>query len=156
HYPVGLLYDQLFNKFSENEKYCQGSPWVINVHFQNFPSDKIIFFNLNPLSKLDPIQEYYYNMIKQADFLNSGSVKNVMSLSKEDQTDLWNGLFSHDYDKFRTSKKKLLVEKEETKNIPIKFYLQDFKKLKLDEFHLVDYKLYQDPVSPLDENGKKY
>ncbi|KAF9978251.1 autophagy protein 5 [Actinomortierella ambigua] len=92
HYPIGLLYDLHGIQASSNKPGARETllPWKVTVHFQNFPADRLI-----KSQAVDICQDYFMSMIKEADFLRNGSTKKVMNMSKADQTQLWDGLWSN-------------------------------------------------------------
>ncbi|KAI9099797.1 autophagy protein Apg5-domain-containing protein [Phlyctochytrium arcticum] len=133
HHPVGLIYDQIATNGKVNSL-----PWQITVHFQNFPSTKIPHY-----AQLDPSKalcDMFMSMIKEADFIRNGSMKKVMALSKNDQTQLWNGLNSHHYKDFWDINTRLVTnESTIPKYVPLRCYLPDQQ-------------VIQDLVPPLDDN----
>ncbi|KAG0246440.1 autophagy protein 5 [Mortierella sp. GBA43] len=110
-------------------------PWKVTVHFQNFPTDKLI-----KSQAIDSCQDYFMSMIKEADYLRNGSTKKVMNMSKSDQTQLWDGLWSNDYDRFWEMNHKLIMnDGAMAKSVPIRIYLPE------------NCPIIQEPVSPIDE-----
>ncbi|KAG0367327.1 autophagy protein 5 [Gamsiella multidivaricata] len=108
------------------------------VHFGNFPSNKLIKSSLT-----DSCQDYFMSMIKEADYLRNGSTKKVMNMSKADQMQLWNGLWSKSYDLFWGMNQKLVSnDGAATKFLPIRIYLPE------------NCPVIQNPVSPMDEQGQ--
>ena len=96
HYPLGLLYD-LFSGAAPVNGHAsvpteQGSsdeenslPWRIVLHFTEWPDDQLVRFD--PDGKV--IHDAFINSVKEADFLRNGTAKGIMSLSKDDSTQLW-------------------------------------------------------------------
>ncbi|CAG8452331.1 4413_t:CDS:2 [Acaulospora colombiana] len=85
---IGLLFD-LHAGYRPDSDSPKPLPWPVTVHFKNFPAEKLIRANV-----IDAMQDFFMSMIKEADFLRNGSTKKVMNLSKNDQTQLWDGLWS--------------------------------------------------------------
>ncbi|KAG9325350.1 hypothetical protein KVV02_004125 [Mortierella alpina] len=78
-----------------------------------------------------------------ADYLRNGSTKKVMNMSKSDQTQLWDGLWSNDYDRFWGMNHKLMLnDGVMARSLPIRIYLPE------------NCPVIQDPVSPVDENDR--
>ncbi|KAG0359608.1 autophagy protein Apg5-domain-containing protein [Gamsiella multidivaricata] len=139
HYPIGLLYD-IHGLQASSGRGMNGSllPWKITVHFQNFPADKLI-----KSQAVDSCQDYFMSMIKEADYLRNGSTKKVMNMSKSDQTQLWDGLWSNNYDRFWGMNHKLMLnDGVMARSLPIRIYLPE------------NCPVMQDPVSPVDENSQ--
>ncbi|KAF9546142.1 autophagy protein 5 [Mortierella hygrophila] len=138
HYPIGLLFDIHVLQATSMKKEAElPLPWRVTVHSQNFPGEKLI---KNPTLK--SCQDYFMSMIKEADYLRNGSTKKVMNMSKSDQTQLWEGLWSKSYDQFWGMNQRL-VSNDGTmaRNLPVRIYLPE------------NCPVIQDLVSPLDEYG---
>ena len=98
HYPVGLLYD-LFSgaspassKPDRSDKAVQdtegggnGLPWKLVLHFTRWPDEQLV--RLDDEGKF--LHDAFINSVKEADFLRNGTAKGIMSLSKDDSTQLW-------------------------------------------------------------------
>ena len=96
HYPLGLLYD-LFSgaipcqspsstsreQASLDER--SSLPWRIVLHFTEWPDDQLV--RLDSEGKV--VHDAFINSVKEADFLRNGTAKGIMSLSKDDSTQLW-------------------------------------------------------------------
>ncbi|KAF9153642.1 autophagy protein 5 [Actinomortierella ambigua] len=140
HYPIGLLYDLHGIQASSNKPGARETllPWKVTVHFQNFPADRLI-----KSQAVDICQDYFMSMIKEADFLRNGSTKKVMNMSKADQTQLWDGLWSNNYDRFWEMNKKLVTnDGASPRHLPMRIYLPE------------NCPVIQEPVSPVDENDR--
>ncbi|KAG0289594.1 autophagy protein 5 [Linnemannia gamsii] len=110
----------------------------IPLKCQNFPGDKLI---KNPTLK--SCQDYFMSMIKEADYLRNGSTKKVMNMSKSDQTQLWEGLWSKSYDQFWGMNQRLVSNDGVlARHLPVRIYLPE------------NCPVIQDLVSPLDEDGR--
>ncbi|CAG8629848.1 autophagy protein Apg5-domain-containing protein [Gigaspora rosea] len=138
HYPIGLLYD-LHTGYRPDSNSPPPLPWPVTVHFKNFPADKLI-----KAQAIDATQDFFMSMIKEADFLRNGSTKKVMNLSKNDQTQLWDGLWSKNYDRFWSVNYRLVInDGQMPKHVPMRIYLPD------------NCPVIQEPISPVDENGNQ-
>jgi autophagy-related protein 5 len=100
HYPVGLLYD-LFSGASPassskpaptdraiHQDIDGGEsalPWRLVVHFTQWPDEQLV--RLDDEGKF--LHDAFINGVKEADFLRNGTAKGIMSLSKDDSTQLW-------------------------------------------------------------------
>jgi len=83
--------------------------------------------------------------VKEADYLRNGSTKKVMNLSKHDQTQLWDGLWSNDYDHFWSVNHRLVTNDGQTpRHIPLRIYLPD------------NCPVIQEETVPCDEDGTNY
>lgn len=114
HYPIGVLFDL----------YATGSPlpWSIQVHFRNFPADKLVRLNGE-----DAVQTHFFSMIKQTDYLKNGSTKKVMNLSKNDQLQLWESLRTNQFDKFWAVNTQLISDANANpyKAVPLRIYVSN-------------------------------
>lgn len=97
HYPSGLLYD-LFSgaapsqatgsnkkEHATSEDEESSLPWRLTLHFTEWPDEQLV--RLDGDGKV--IHDAFINSVKEADFLRNGTAKGIMSLSKEDSTQLW-------------------------------------------------------------------
>lgn len=98
HYPLGLLYD-LFsgaapaqadrsegdNNHSPSKPYPSTLPWRLTLHFTDWPGDQLV----QPDAEGKVLHDAFINSVKEADFLRNGTAKGIMSLSKDDSTQLW-------------------------------------------------------------------
>eukprot|EP00128_Syssomonas_multiformis_P006509 Colp12_sorted_trinity150504_noHs@32804 len=131
HFPVGLLFDLLGPSVS-------GSlPWHIFVHFDNYPENELLHSTGS-----DALESYYMSTLKEADCIRHGSVKNVSSLQKLEQKQLWNGLKNGDFEKFASIHEKLLRNDEDTKLRSIPFRI-----------HRPSQPVLQDIFAPYDTEG---
>ncbi|OCK82458.1 autophagy protein-like protein 5 [Lepidopterella palustris CBS 459.81] len=147
HYPLGVLYDLysgaepaqgtgLGGKASgvdiegkdgdrdgdedEDGEAAQPLPWRLTVHFTDWP--------IESLSKLDEegrvLHDAFINGVKEADFLRNGTAKAVMSLSKDDSTQLWTAVQTHSLPAYNAINNKLLNPPGASlRHVPMKLYL---------------------------------
>jgi autophagy-related protein 5 len=80
YYPVGLVYDLCAAMESDTVKL----PWKVTVHTRDYPHDRLV-----QSSDTFNVYSHFMSLIKQADYIQCGSTKHVMRLSKEDQESLW-------------------------------------------------------------------
>lgn len=72
--------------------------------------------------------------------MRNGSIKKVMGLSKQDQTQLWDALKLHDYGKFWEVNVRLVTNDNTIpKFVPMRVYIPDQP-------------VMQEPVAPVDDN----
>ncbi|TGJ84287.1 hypothetical protein E0Z10_g4502 [Xylaria hypoxylon] len=69
------------------------------------------------------IGDTFLNSAKEADFVRNGNAKQIMSLSKENTTALWNAVKDNDYASFNKVNSRLLNTSRELKNVPIRIYI---------------------------------
>lgn len=99
-YPLGLLHD-LFSGTppsqasgldiqgqSPGEESEVGLPWRLTLHFTNWPEQALV----RPDAEGKMLHDAFINSVKEADFLRNGTAKGIMSLSKDDSTQLWNAV----------------------------------------------------------------
>ncbi|KAL8826228.1 MAG: hypothetical protein Q9191_003939 [Dirinaria sp. TL-2023a] len=139
HYPLGLLYD-LFAGASpsqapgsaarqkEEEEASSSSngqdttslPWQLNLHFTEWPDEQLV--RLDADGKV--MHDAFINSVKEADFLRNGTAKGIMSLSKDDSTQLWTAVEDHNLAAFTPVSQKLLyAQGAPLRHIPLKIYL---------------------------------
>ncbi|KAI4289531.1 MAG: hypothetical protein L6R35_001197 [Caloplaca aegaea] len=116
HYPLGLLYD-LFsgaapaqadrseddNNHSPSRPHPSTLPWRLTLHFTEWPGDQLV----QPDAEGKVLHDAFINSVKEADFLRNGTAKGIMSLSKDDSTQLWTAV----------------QERAQLRHIPLKVYL---------------------------------
>ncbi|KAL8675832.1 MAG: hypothetical protein Q9186_007566 [Xanthomendoza sp. 1 TL-2023] len=131
HYPLGLLYD-LFSgaaqaKVSESDKNDHSPPrrpstlpWRLTLHFTDWPGDQLV----QPDAEGKVLHDAFINSVKEADFLRNGTAKGIMSLSKDDSTQLWNAVQEHQRSVFDPILQRLLyAQGAPLRHIPLKVYL---------------------------------
>ncbi|RYP15665.1 hypothetical protein DL765_005559 [Monosporascus sp. GIB2] len=69
------------------------------------------------------IGDTFLNSAKEADFVRNGNAQQIMSLSKENTTALWNAVQDNDYATFSKVNARLLNTSRELKNVPIRVYI---------------------------------
>ncbi|KAK4131210.1 hypothetical protein BT67DRAFT_444977 [Trichocladium antarcticum] len=69
------------------------------------------------------IADTFTNAAKEADFVRNGNAKQIMSLSKEHSTALWNAVQDNDYASFSKIHSRLLNTPTPLKNVPIRVYI---------------------------------
>ncbi|EMR72041.1 autophagy protein 5 [Eutypa lata] len=69
------------------------------------------------------IGDTFLNSAKEADFVRNGNAQQIMSLSKENTTALWNAVQDNDYAAFSKVNARLLNTSRELKNVPIRVYI---------------------------------
>ncbi|GJJ69356.1 autophagy-related protein 5 [Entomortierella parvispora] len=120
HYAIGLLFDILGLQASNN---CAAEgllPWNVTVNFQNYPGDKLIA----SCADSNVCKDAFMSMIKEADYLRNGTTKKVMNLSKADQTQLWDGILKHDYNRFWDVNHRLVLnDGAAPRHLPVRIYL---------------------------------
>uniref|UniRef100_H2YCV1 Autophagy protein 5 n=1 Tax=Ciona savignyi TaxID=51511 RepID=H2YCV1_CIOSA len=113
-YPCGLLFDL----------HCESSvlPWVITVHFHNFPTGELI-----RCSSEKAIESNYLSMLKEADQLkHKGQIINNMRETQQGQ--LWHGVKMDNFEEFWSINKQFMTDYEHSecfRCIPIRIYFQN-------------------------------
>ena len=100
HYPLGLLYDVFsgappaqINGSDEDDHRSPSQrpstlPWRLTLHFADWPGEQLV----QPDAEGKVLHDAFINSVKEADFLRNGTAKGIMSLSKDDSTQLWNAV----------------------------------------------------------------
>ncbi|CAL8576964.1 Autophagy protein 5 [Xanthoria parietina] len=132
HYPLGLLYD-LFSgappaQIDDADKDHHSSPsrrpstlpWRLTLHFTDWPGDQLV----QPDAEGKVLHDAFINSVKEADFLRNGTAKGIMSLSKDDSTQLWNAVQQHERSIFDPIFQRLLyAQGAPLRHVPLKIYL---------------------------------
>lgn len=131
HYPVGLLYD-LFSgtqpaqangsdhDHSPTRQCSSTGPWCLTLHFTDWPGEQLV----QPDAEGKVLHDAFINSVKEADFLRNGTAKGIMSLSKDDSTQLWTAVQEHQRSAFDPIFQKLLyAQGAPLRHIPLKIYL---------------------------------
>ncbi|KAK3301438.1 autophagy protein Apg5-domain-containing protein [Chaetomium fimeti] len=69
------------------------------------------------------IADTFTNSAKEADFVRNGNAKQIMSLSKEHSTTLWNAIKDNDHAAFSKVNRRLLNTPSPLKNVPMRIYI---------------------------------
>lgn len=69
------------------------------------------------------IADTFTNSAKEADFVRNGNAKQIMGLSKDDSTALWNSVQDNDYASFSRINSRLLNTPTPLKNVPVRIYI---------------------------------
>ncbi|KAH7073031.1 autophagy protein 5 [Paraphoma chrysanthemicola] len=134
HYPLGLLYDLYSGaepayppdstsptqKHETSEEERSHLPWRLTVHFSEYPNEQLVRLD----NEDKHMHDLYFNSVKEADYLRTGTGKTVMFLSKEDSTQLWDGVRKHDFGLFSPINQKLLnPQGVNLRHLPVRLYL---------------------------------
>jgi len=127
HWPIGVLYDV----------YGGGSvPWPVSVHFQAFPSDRLL-----RCPDEETIKSHFLNTLKQANFLKHGNIKAFNDLSVAETSDLWAAVVRDEGERFsRVNRLLLRKEARSVAALPIRIAIPGRP-------------LVQEPIAPLDPDG---
>ncbi|KAH8795856.1 autophagy protein Apg5-domain-containing protein [Hyaloscypha sp. PMI_1271] len=69
------------------------------------------------------IHDTFINSVKEADFIRNGTAKGIMSMSKENSTQLWNSVQDNDFTVYNKINSILLNPATPLKNIPLRVYV---------------------------------
>lgn len=111
--PIGVLYDLIPGR----------TPWRLEGHSDPNP-DYI-------LPKMD-MEQYWLNQLKESSYIHNGNAKQVMGLSKQDSSMLWEGVKLHDFVIWRRVYDKLKLG---YKRLPLRVYLNDSRLDRVVEFN---------------------
>lgn len=136
HYFIGHLFDEYA---CWSVQHAAG-PWILALRFSEYPSTLLPGIAWNAEEGGGAIGTHFYSMLKQADYIRYGVCKAVNALTKTEQTQLWDGVWTHSYDKFWKVNSKLLGDDPQRnwRGIPIRLYQGN---------HFGDRKIIQIPVS---------
>lgn len=106
HLFTGVLYDL------KRRKKAADLPWKIRVHFTSYPSSQIL-----PLDAVDGVgttlERTFNNSIKQALFVQHGSSKVAMSMSKQSHHCIWDSVVTSNYQLYQQVNSDLQVTSEQ-------------------------------------------
>lgn len=132
HYPIGVLYDQLYPEEDS-------LPWYLTIHFSKFPEDVLM-----KLSTRDLLESHFMSCLKEADVLkHRGQI--ISSMQKKDHNQLWQGLSNDKFDQFWAINRRLMEpngDQETFKYVPVRFYSDE-------DVYI------QKLITPLNKNGQK-
>lgn len=105
HLFVGVLWDM---------KATKSIPWKIRLHFTQYPSSQIL-----PLENcvLTTIEHNFMNSLKQALFLQYGSSKVAMSMTKQTHERVWDSIVTSNYQLYQQVNDDLQQTNESSMNI---------------------------------------
>ena len=83
HLPIGFLYDIACTTSNSDELL----PWKIVVRFSKFPHNTIL-----ELANGKAAEENFFHSLKQALYIQYGSAKSVMSITRAEQSELWDAV----------------------------------------------------------------
>ncbi|KAL1840441.1 hypothetical protein VTJ49DRAFT_479 [Mycothermus thermophilus] len=69
------------------------------------------------------IADTFTNAVKEADFVRNGNARQIMSLSKENSTALWNAVRDNDYTTYSKIHNRLLNTPTPLKHVPVRIYI---------------------------------
>ncbi|KAH7262219.1 autophagy protein Apg5-domain-containing protein [Fusarium tricinctum] len=69
------------------------------------------------------IADTFLNCVKEADFIRNGNANQIMKMSKEHTTQLWNSVMDNDHASFNRINSRLLNAPTALKHIPIRIYI---------------------------------
>lgn len=94
-------------------------PWQVTVHFVSFPEDRLLRL---PPGVLEGLKSHFMSTLKEANFLKHGDGNKVMSLSKQDQDELWTSIGSGaaGFERFFEVNDKLLPEPKLLKSVALR------------------------------------
>ena len=114
HLFTGVIYDLLKrkrktnNNNNSNNNSCRPLLWKIRIHFTSYPSHEILPLDENDMTKT--IEKIYSNSLKQVLFLQHGSSKVVMGMTKSNHGRLWDAIVRSSYDDFWEVSQDLLAK----------------------------------------------
>lgn len=120
HLFSGVLFDMLAK--SNPSRTAPPLPWKIRLHFSNYPSSQLL--PLEPGQVLTTIERSFKNSLKQALFLQYGTSKIAMNMSKQIHERLWDSIVSSNYKLYQQISSELQsTDKQSVQLIPIRLYL---------------------------------
>ncbi|KAF4944740.1 hypothetical protein FSARC_14596 [Fusarium sarcochroum] len=69
------------------------------------------------------IADTFLNCVKEADFIRNGNANQIMKMSKENTTQLWNAVIDNDHSSFNRINSRLLNAPTALKHVPIRIYI---------------------------------
>jgi autophagy-related protein 5 len=87
HLFAGVLWDM--------KQKSKSVPWKIKLHFNNYPSSQILPMEVS--EGLTVVERTFKNSLKQALFLQQGTAKVAMNMSKQSHELLWDSILTSNY-----------------------------------------------------------
>lgn len=90
------------------------------MHFSDYPAEQLVHLD----NEHKHLHDLFVHSVKEADYLRTGTGKTVMFLSKEDSTQLWDGVRKHDFSLYNPINQKLLnPQGVNLRHLPVRLYL---------------------------------
>jgi autophagy-related protein 5 len=127
HHPIGHLFDECYYQTDEDEGDLL-IPWTFTLHFTDYPSSLLPSFGWHSEEGGGALGMHFYAMLKQADFTRYGSPKGVNNLGKSEQSQLWDGVWTHSFERFWRVNSKLVGSEDSQstwKGFPIRLYIRN-------------------------------
>ncbi|ONH66013.1 Autophagy protein 5 [Cyberlindnera fabianii] len=116
-WPVGVLYDTMTG--IDPSKGNKRSPWKLILRYRSYPDDYLL-----ALPTLETLKTHWMNQIKESCYVQHGTAKPVMVLSKNDSSDLWSSVETHDFKQFWSIFMKIAPKTvDKLKHVPSRFYI---------------------------------
>ena len=115
HLFVGVLYD-----LTSRGDGSRSIPWKLRLHFNNYPSSQILPLEDDVVLKL--VERTYKNSLKQALFLQNGSSKVAMNLSKQSHQKIWDSILTSKHQLYQQVNNDLL---NTPNNVPVRILVDD-------------------------------
>ncbi|KAH6674256.1 autophagy protein Apg5-domain-containing protein [Halenospora varia] len=93
------------------------------------------------------MHDTFMNSVKEADFIRYGTAQGIMSMSKDDSTQLWNAVQDNDFTSFSRVQNILLNSARPLKHIPIRIYIPSAPSPN-DDHPLGSFKIVQTLITP--------
>ena len=125
HYPIGHLYDECHCWSADD---APSRPWTLTLHFTHYPATLLPSLECQSEEGGGALGMHFYSMLKQADFIRHGSPKGMNNLSKNEQSQLWDGVWTHSFDRFWRVGAKLVGSEDyqaSWRSLPMRLYLKD-------------------------------
>jgi autophagy-related protein 5 len=90
-------------------------PWIVTVHFQSFPYERIL-----KCGSSEESEKYYFHSLKQALYLLHGSTRPFNDLTSEKQSQLWESTYQGSMGMFEQVARDLRPSIENFKFIPLR------------------------------------
>mmetsp|Transcript_10133 Transcript_10133/g.14335 ORF Transcript_10133/g.14335 Transcript_10133/m.14335 type:complete len:346 (+) Transcript_10133:94-1131(+) len=104
HLFVGVLYD--LNKKDAHKKI----PWKIRLHFSGYPHSQILPLDDSADGVWTTVERTFKNSLKQALFLQYGSSKVAMGMTKQSHERIWDSIVTTNYQLYQQVNSDLQVE----------------------------------------------
>lgn len=98
------------------------------------------------------IHDTFINSVKEADFIRNGTAKGIMSMSKENSTQLWNAVQDNDFAAFHKINSILLNPATPLKHIPLRIYIPSLSSSPNDTAALGSVRTWQSLIPPMTSN----
>lgn len=96
-------------------------PWKLRLHFTQYPSSQILPLESDPMTA---VERAYKSSLKQALFLQHGSAKIAMNLSKQSHEQIWDSILAANYKLYQQVNDELQGSSFKLLRLPVRLLIE--------------------------------